>query len=113
MLGKVTCTAELGAAVVNTCSGNAMTRPVPAVAVPAGTSTATKPVTCVVGELMVLTTTPELEPAATELDAALLLEDAGEEAEVAAGDGVGDVAGALPAAVEAPLAAYTVKVGGA
>ena len=111
MLGKVTCTAELGAAVVNTCSGNAMTRPVPAVAVPAGTSTATKPVTCVVGELMVFTTTPELEPAATELDAALLPEDADEEAEVAAGAGA--AAGTLAAAVEVPLAAYTVKVGGA
>lgn len=84
-----------------------MTKPVPAVAVPAGTSTATKPVTCVVGELMVLTTTPELEPVTTELEAGVLLEDADAETGVAAG------AGALAAAVEALLAAYTVKVGGA
>jgi len=86
-----------------------MTKPVPAVAVPAGTSTATKPVTCVVGELMVFTTTPELEPVATELEAGVLLEDADAETGVAAGAG----AGALATAVEAPLAAYTVKVGGA
>ena len=83
-----------------------MTSPAPAVEVPAGTSTATKPVTCVVGELMVLTTTPELELIATEPEAELLEEaDADVETEVAAG--------ALPVAVVAPLAAYTVKVGGA
>ena len=51
-----------------------MTRPVPVVAVPDGTSTATRPVTCVVGELMVLTTTPELEPTDTLLDVPLLEE---------------------------------------
>ena len=107
-MGKVTCTAELAAAVVNTCSGNAMTKPVPAVAVPAGTSTDTKPVTCVVGELMVFTTTPELEPEATGLEAELL-EAADAETGVAAVAG----AGTLAAAVEALLAAYTVKVGGA
>ena len=71
-MGNVTCTDELGPADVSTCSGKAMTRPVPVVAVPAGTSTATRPVTCIVGELMVLTTTPELEPTDTLLEAPLL-----------------------------------------
>ena len=71
-MGNLTCTDELVPADVSTCSGKAMTRPVPVVAVPAGTSTATRPVTCVVGELMVLTTTPELEPTDTLLEAPLL-----------------------------------------
>ena len=85
-----------------------MTSPVPAVEVPAGTSTATKPVTCVVGELMVLTTTPELEPAATELEVELLAdEDVLTDVEVATG------AGALLTATGAPLVGSTVKVGGA
>ena len=111
MLGKVTCTAEFAALFVSTCSGRAMTSPEPAVAVPDGTSTATKPVTCVVGELMVFTTTPELEPATTALEAELLLADAEviTDAEVAAGAG----AGALLTAAGALLLAYTVNVGGA
>jgi hypothetical protein len=46
-----------------------MTNPDPAVAVPAGTNTATRPGTCTEGELIVLTLTPELE---LELTAALL-----------------------------------------
>ena len=75
-MGRVTCTEVFAALDVRTCSGKAITRPVPAVAVPEGTSTATKPVTCVVGELMVLTTTPELEPTETLLDEALLDDEA-------------------------------------
>jgi hypothetical protein len=48
-----------------------MTKPDPAVAVPAGTNTVTKPGTCTEGELIVLTLTPELE-LELELTAALL-----------------------------------------
>jgi len=90
LLGSVTWTAEPTIAGGTTCSGKAMTKPEPAVAVPAGTNTATNPVTCWVGVLMVLTLTPELELIATLLGAELLLAEAAE-----------------------LLAAKTVKVGGA
>ena len=53
-----------------------MTKPDPAVEVPVGTSTLTKPETCAEGGVMELTVTPELEPPAGALLTALLLEDA-------------------------------------
>jgi hypothetical protein len=52
-----------------------MTKPDPAVAVPAGTNTVTKPGICTEGALIVLTLTPELElelELEPELTAALL-----------------------------------------
>ena len=74
-----------------------MTNPDPAVAVPAGTNTATKPGACTEGELIVLTLTPVLElELELELTAALL--------------GPALTAGS---AVVALLAAETVKSGGA
>ena len=99
MFGRVTCTDPPAAAGVTTCSGKAMTKPDPAVAVPAGTNTATKPGACTEGELIVLTLTPVLElelELELELTAALL--------------GPALTAGS---AVVALLAAETVKSGGA
>ncbi len=116
---RVTCTVPPAAAGATTCSGKAMTKPDPAVAVPAGTNTATKPGTCTEGELIVLTLTPELE-----VTVALLLAEAVAlvvalvfPAAVFEGAGVPreDAGAALTAgsAVVALLTVETVKSGGA
>jgi hypothetical protein len=93
-----------------------MTKPDPAVAVPAGTNTVTKPGTCTEGELIVLTLTPELEVTVALLLAeavalvfpAALLEGAGVPREDA---GAALTAGSV--VVVALLTVGTVKSGGA
>jgi len=93
-----------------------MTKPDPAVAVPAGTNTATKPGTCTEGELIVLTLTPELEVTVALLLAeavalvfpAAVLEGAGVPME-----GAGAALAAGSVGVVALLTVGTVKSGGA
>jgi hypothetical protein len=93
-----------------------MTKPDPAVAVPAGTNTVTKPGTCTEDELIVLTLTPELEvPVALLLAEAValvfpaaLLEGAGVPREDAGAALTADSVG-----VVALLTVGTVKSGGA
>ena len=62
MSAKVTLTvAPVSVAAFKAGSGKAITKPVPAVAVPLGTNTATKPGACALAWLMVLTLMPGLE----------------------------------------------------
>jgi hypothetical protein len=88
-----------------TASGNAITSPAPEVVVPDGTKTETRPFVCCVGELMVLTLTPELELAGCAAAGAL-------EAELALETTDCTVGGALVTVLALVLApSETVKVG--